>query len=352
MKPSIDNNQSNGPIVTEPIVTAPIEQNAAPTINKPNKKLLYFSIFVALVASIAAGIFAYLYFSNLGPEEPKPETAPSDVQDRQDDTPNSAPDTATSESTISDESTIANLDKKMNILHRVNNSNIQGKSIVIALSLGYEIPLYEKGNLNDNVRLTHLIDSLYDWNATGFTGGDFRTLSETEMRTLRGENPNGIPEYTNTGVDADIVAAKYKDLYGTDIVHGSLNNNDNHYCPHYFYSEKLHLYYVDSAGCGGKWDSVRQYYKYNYTKDNEHAYVYVAAGTIGFLDETDTTEYIFCNVTNDVFENKETCGKVPENYKRKDPFIDASNYQKFAKYRFVFNKATNGSYYFSKVEKI
>lgn len=312
-------------------------QQEATKKNKPSVILLAI---IAIITTVAAIIFAYLYLTSTQ-------------------TPNNSSDTGNTESTgeeiaITNTYILRDLDEKMSILHYANYPQQLDGSIFISDAVNHEIPLYENGNLSDVAKLMHLIASIPE--------SSYHRLSAAEKESVLNERESVLNErefeyegqaeyYLEKGIDADIVSAGYKDLYGADLAHGQFNDPSiARYCPHYIYNEEYNFYY-DISACGGQWPAARQYYKYNYTMDGNHAYVYVAAGMV----DATSDNAIYCDVGSpvDFKDNLEPCGTAPTDYfYSKTPFIDLSNYQDFAQYRFVFTKADDGTYYFSEVEKI
>ncbi|MBO4812564.1 hypothetical protein J5491_00195 [Candidatus Saccharibacteria bacterium] len=309
-----------------------IGSQASPT-NKParsKKPLIWLLAFLAIIGIVAAGIFAYLYFT-------KPTTQPTEPT--QGSNQETLPDETAEETEITDTYILRDLDEKIAILHNTEETGPLIKKI--GVGYGYVEPLYKNGTLSEIARLAHI---------SAATVPDFiMTSRETESAIAeQGYDKDFAQDFRNTvheGIKGDTMAAKYKDLFGETLVKGAANGE--YYCPGAYYNSQYDFYYNPALGCGGTGPYTGNYYKNKYTSDGEHAYVYISAGTFNGADDR-----IYCDVLP--YDSSEpdpstACGEA-EN--REDTIINEGNYQKFAEYRFVFNKADNGTYYFVKAEKL
>ncbi len=297
---------------------------------KSSKPLICTLIILVVIAIAAAGVFAYLYFT-------KPTTPPSEPsEETSQETP---PEETAEETEITDTYILRDLDEKMAILHRTEET---GRSILRNVyEYGYTLPLYTKGDLSDIAKLTHTALSIIP----------DRYLGYDEIQAIikeQGFDERTAEEYKNSspkGINSETLAAKYYDVFGETPVKGSTNSD--RYCPMTYYNSQYDFYYDPGIGCGGTGPYTGRFYKNKYTSDGEHAYVYVNAGTHDGEDGK-----IYCDVINyeaSGLELPAVCGEAES----RDGFVlDESNYQKFAEYRFVFNKADNGTYYFVKAEKL
>ena len=307
---------------------------------KPKKQktlIIILSVFLVF-ALVAAGVFAYLYFSNQG------NTNQDDSNQTQTDTTSDTqePMVADEEVEITDPNVIQELDQKIAILHGTEKTD---PTLTISMGLHHEYPLYINGTLSEAAKLAHLAR----------TAQQTFVLSPEEKESIIAEQgyDNDMANYVRgqemKGIKADVFSAEYVDLFGQQPSKEGIN--DQNYCPKVMHNVTYDFYYLD-ARCGGTGPYTSSYYKSKYTADSDHAYIYISAGTVNAENNV-----IYCDVIN-----SETIGTNPpdicgqwsnEGYNNYNNFaLDGSNYQDFAQYRFVFNKADNGTYYFDKVEKV
>lgn len=317
------------------IPTSPSIPEEKPT--KSSKALIWCLSIIAIMGVTAAAIFAYLYFttpttpSNSSDSGSSQFSTPTDTEDS---TPSDSD--TTEETEITDTYILRDLNEKMATLHHTDETG----PLLMTGGIVYNSSLYEKGTLNEKQKLIYVIDSIkpnyyIDYNERQ----ELITKHSIDDTTAR-----LITEKLQIGYKGETVATKYYDIFGEELVKGALDGQTS--CPDLYYYPTNDFYYDIATGCGGTGPLFGAYYKNKYTTDDEHAYVYVSAGTFNKEDNK-----IYCDVIGTTFEtNPPTiCGEAE---KYEDFIIDETNYQNFAKYRFVFNKADDGTHYFSKVEKL
>ncbi len=293
---------------------------------KSQKHLIWCLGILALIGLVAAAVFAYLYF-----------TAPQDTSS----TPTTSDSELSEEIEIKDTYILRDLDEKMAILHDTKETGALMKKG------GFEyleaISIYQN-RLSEIAKIASIANSIIP---------DYYIGLE-EMQSIANEqeyNAENAEAYLNSyheGYKADTIARKYQDVFGEELVKGAANGQS--YCPEFYYNSTYDFYYNASLGCGGTGPDVGLYYKNKYTSDGEHAYVYVSVGTFSAEDNN-----IYCDIIDysdsatSSSERPAICGSATDSVEAK---IDKTNYQDFSQYRFVFNKADDGTYYFSKVEKL
>lgn len=318
-------------------VVAPIPANPPKQTNKA--LIIILSILLALSLGVAA-VFAYLYFSNniqnTSTTAPAPETPVSDE---------------TEEVEITDTYVLRDLDEKMAILHF---SSMTSPVIIKERGTHPELQLYENGDLSEVAKAMHLIYSLS--NQARYLSYDEKLLIASEL----GYSDSGEQALLNEpleAIDANIVAKKYLDLFGKELIYSQIV--DDFYCPSYNYSAANDVYYLDPrGGCGGTSPYNNYYYKYKYTTQGDKAYVYVAATTVSpdanENAQVGSDDIVYCDVVKyyaDSNNKPEVCAAITE--AEANAFtVNESNYQDFAQYRFVFHKADDGTYYFEEVEQL
>lgn len=297
-----------------------------------NNKLVIIVLSVLLAISlIAVGIFAYLYFSNQNSQE-QPTDDTSQITGS---TPSN-----NEEVEITDELLINDLDEKIAILHDTDQT---GSILTSSIGLHHEYPLYIKGTLSEIAKVAHLMRTI---SQTFLLNSEEKESIISERRYEDTYLIDSVRKDQIEGVKADVFSAKYVSLFGEQPPKEEINQQ--RYCPGVYYNTTYDFYYFDIIGCGGTGPYTSSYFKTKYTTDDSHAYVYISAGTVNGDDNK-----IYCDVINiETVEETmpDTCGEwEDDSYKFT---LDDSNYQDFARYRFVFNKAEDGTYYFDKVEKL
>lgn len=307
---------------------------------KPKTAIWILSI-LSVVAIATAGVFAYLYFNNQNsyPVEDTEEIV--DVSEEVD---------------ITDPDIIDDLDKKIAILFGTDNTD---PTFATSRSIGYnDEVLFHEGDITQTAKIVSIINHTLE----------SRPLSEEEIVAainqsgFTGEDEETFRQYFANGYDGDLVAQKYKEIFGEDLVKGQMGE----FCGSYAYNNQYDFYYSDVFGCGGTTPYERFYYKNRYTKDENHAYVYVSTAFMSPEDVNSTEEFaqekynVYCDVAylnssntiSQVADDAEICATL-DNYDEALSFtLDASNYEKYSNYRFVFNRSDDGNYYFDKVEKL
>lgn len=331
-------NNINQGIETAPVqVPSPIPSESTKPA-KSNKSLLVILIILLTISLCAAGVFAYLYFSN-NAQSPTVSNTTSE---------NTEPNATEEEVEITDTYVLRDLDEKMAILHF---SSMTSPVIIKERGTHPELQLYENGDLSEVAKAMHLIYSL---------SNQARYLSYDEKRSIISElgysdsEEQALLNELVEAIDANIVAKKYLDVFGKELVYSQIMND--FYCPSYNYSAASNVYYLDPrGGCGGTSPYDNYYYKYKYTTSGDDAYVYVAATTVSPDEDSSANPesyIVYCDVFKYYADTKpEVCATITKT--EADSFtLDQSNYQDFAQYRFIFHKADDGTYYFEKVEQL
>ncbi|MBR2754017.1 hypothetical protein IKD82_02565 [Candidatus Saccharibacteria bacterium] len=319
---------------TSKTITPDVPLSSTPPINlskpaKSSKPLIWCLAILATIGIVAAAVFAYLYFTT--PTSPIPN-------DNQSSTTSEEP-TTTEETEITDTYIIRDLSEKTDILHNFASSETTKVIKRYAIQYGYALPLYRDGTLNENAKLTYIINSINSNDQ--FSAEELQSIINEQGYDERAAEDFRM--YNNKKILADAVEAKYFDVFGERLIKGAINNQQ-HSCPEYYYNSEYDFYYISSSGCGGTGPYDATFYKNKYTINGDQAYVYMSAGVFNKEDDK-----VYCDVIKDDNSLPAVCG---ENINYDTFTIDESNYQKFAQYRFVFNKAEDGTYYFSKVEKL
>ena len=324
MEPNNNSKQAEAPTQTTPSANPkPTEPTIQPveSKSKTSKSLTWCLAILAVVSIVAAVIFGYLYFTSPAPS-PTPTPAPNQTS------------TSTEEIDLTDTLLKRDLDRKIATLHYVSSTE---PTFTTARVLR-EQPLYIDGDLPDEAKIAALAYSL---------SNQSRTLSNEEIDAIIAERgySNDIREnmlkFTDV-IDGDIFREQYLDTFGKEL---TLGDEDSLYCPKYLYNAEFDIYYQDpNSGCGGTGNLKNYYYKNSYKLAGDKAYVYISVGSL----ENDT---VYCD-----FVQKKSNSELPEvcetNPDLKTFTINNDNYNNYANYRFIFNKAADGTYYFERVEKV
>lgn len=154
---------------------------------------------------------------------------------------------------------------------------------------------------------------------------------------------------------ADKVNKLSIDLFGEKI---SNPKEELGNCPLFLYDSVNKIYYRPSPQCGGTAGSAVYTYKSKFIQKNDEAYVYVSLAYGAFAEDEINSIAIYKDI--DYPDDKLSFGTVT--YKNKytsentiydfnDFSLTESNYQEFSEYKFTFEQASNGNYYFTKVEQ-
>ena len=320
---------------TQPAEPIQPTSQSDPKPTKSSKPVIWCLAILATIGIVAAIIFAYLYFTT--PTNPSP--APTN------------PSTSTTEPTteptdeeveITDTYILKDLNEKIAILHDTTQTDSTiDKGTVVG---GYSEPIftmYKTGYINPyQYRVAYVINNLKP---------QFNYLSTEEREAIAEEvDPQFREEVKNTamqGIDGEIVAKRFKEVFGEELRKETADS-----CYAYSYNSTYDVYYYMSA-CGGTSPYKTFHYKNKYTANKEHAYVYVSVALTSGENGN-----VYCDISyldiSGVFKLSENA-KVCDTFAMDTDFtLGESNYQDYAQYRFVFNKADDGTYYFSKVEKI
>ena len=170
--------------------------------------------------------------------------------------------------------------------------------------------------------------------------GKFHPISDANKTN------NLINSYINNGMEvreitADEVSHQYQLFYGESIPsYQAVGNN----CFRFEYDNDIKTFFWTTPTCGGTGIGLVYSYINKFVNYKEDAYVYVNFATSEPIDMTNYSIYKGFSA-NEIYQSN-----VSMDYVKKFK-IDASNYQNFSEYKFIFKKDTNGNYYFSKLEK-
>lgn len=316
-------------------------------IEKPknHKTPIIILSIILCISVIAACVFAYLYFSN-NSGEGQGEPAGTSQQTTP---PTTEP---TEETEITDQSLKDDIDEKIAILLDIEDKS---PSLVVRGIGQNDESLFHNGNITESSKVISVISNTLE----------LRPLNEEEIASaisqtgLSGESESYFRQNLAKGIDGNVVVEKYKEIFGEEIAKGPIATS----CGQYEYDVIHELYYDAGFGCGGTTPYIRLYYKNRYTTDDKHAYVYTSAAFMSRTFETSpagTTDklpwHVYCDITDlgptGVADNAKECATLQTDEEADSFTLNDSNYEQYAQYRYVFDKADNGVYYFSKVEKL
>ena len=332
------------------VESVPSVDPTSPTNSKKPKGLIATIIILAILALAGVAFGIYGMFLKTQPDnQPEPNQTPSNTEE-----PTEEPTTTENEETeITDLSVIEDLDKKIAILFNTDNTD---RMFNTGMGIGYYgLKLFHEGDISESEKVRSVITHTLELKPLD----EERVNAAVAQNGYSGETEKFFRESIR-GVDGDLVAQKYKEVFGDTLVKGEIVE----YCGYYKYNKQFDFYYSGIQGCGGRTPYSELYYKSRYTEDDDHAYVYTSSAvispTFGTTPEGYNTEeapfHVYCDVSylgnNGITEDAKVCATL-QSYDEKEAFsLDSSNYEQYSKYRFVFNKADNGAYYFDKVEKL
>ena len=339
------------------LVSPKVENPSMPTVGidvpsnknpKPGSKKILI-IIVTILGVIATTIGVILIILQITkPTSPLDNDNGPDQLSQSESNPESTPDaTSTDEKNVVPEP-VADIPQDLlgivNFLlgSKLNGRTMNGRTIETGRTIYYDdIDLMRDGKLSE----TWYINNIIAFKATpiNLTTGQVQTIIDNE------NYPDEYKKRLTQGYDGTEVATLYKQLFGTEIQHQTARAN----CLTYAYDAATNIYYdYDNisgvGGCGGSTTLSRYYYPYDYAVSDSNAFVYVAAA---MLEDNGRSITVYCDVTYSIEELNSGTASVCSHDATKQFTLNSSNYQDFAKYRFVFNRADDWTYYFNKVEK-
>lgn len=240
---------------------------------------------------------------------------------------------------LTDNYIVKDLNEKLAALHHTNL--LDSPMVTRAYEDGgnYDM-IYElyNGTLSERAKIFTVYSYLKD---------QFKTPSTDIENTIITKYPDNYDktDFENVGsmiIDANTFASGYRALFGSNLDLNSVTDIAS--CPRHRYDDSLGLIITDFR-CGGTGPNISYFYKNRYTKDNNHVYAYIDAIEIG-------EEGIYCGIKSGYKDDPSLkCDTAPATENIKE--FDVSPYRdKTGKYRFVFTKADDDTYFFEKVEKI
>lgn len=320
----------------EIIKTASMITNEQP---KPSHTATIIAVTLALVAVALAGTFAYLYFTK--PTIKLTDNTSKTINDTPTPTPTPTPSPNQNTSfspagtAITNSETVNELTEKVSTLIGFDvddNLTIStGGSIFVE-----DIDLISNNVLTEKDKINHIVRK---------HSADARALTDQEVDTIENEDNTSLVLSDKTGIDGDIIADAYKNLFNKDLENPKLEKGGCSYA----YNQSVDVYYLDLLGCGGSGSYYRYYHITDFTEEGTTAYVYIQAASV------ESNGDIFCDVSTTILEtgadeNVAICAAAFTDNDGPDQLFGNSS-TNFARYRFVFNQADDGSYYFVKVEK-
>lgn len=314
----------------EPVSPAPVTPAPSTDPKKP-KGLITTTIILAILAlaGVAFGIYG-MFFKTQPNSQPEPNQTSNNTEE-----PTEEPTITTNEETeITDTYILRDLDEKIALLHFTNQT---GATLDFPHGLHFEFPLYQNGTLGDVSKLMSVI---------GFLGNDVREIYSAERDTIA-TNFNLSEDQKQllyNIIDAGVADNKYLDTFGEKPIRKT--DISKAVCGSYYYDQSLNSYF-NLAGCGGTSPYASYYYKTKYTKDDDHAYVYIQTAVLNYENGK-----IYCDAGSFESENAELCGTGTQDGYGYTFTENDINRDSLATYRFIFNKADNGTYYFDKTERL
>lgn len=324
------------------LTVAPQEHPSQPQSSQKSNRLVVVLSILSIIFFITTVVFIYLYFTKPDSQAQTQNQDQTQNQAKTQDLPQ-AETTTSAESELTDANIIQDLDEKIAILHDTSQLDATiDKGTVGGYSINF-LNMYTTGYLDPlSMRVAYVINSIET---------QFHDLNSAEreavINNIQAEYREGVEDLALQGINGDIVAEKYRDVFGKELS----RETSTEPCYTYRYNETYDFYYQDPVGgCGGTSPYRTYHYKNKYTIDGDKAYVYIYTA---LLD--DENGNVYCDVaylyTSGVFRLSDDA-KICANSSGSESFtLDESNYQDFVQYRFVFNRADDNTYYFDKVEK-
>lgn len=336
--------------VAEPQPTFQNQDSIVEDSTKKPKRKTTVALVVILVILAAVGIgFGVWGVITVNQQPATAPTRPVVVDDETSDETSDEIDTDTTEEVeITDTSTIKKLNDMVSTLHEsltYGQGDLTSPTITRKAGVHPELSLYADGNYNNAAKLAVV--------AAALVGSNSVVPVTTEMASVIQPNFPNLFYYNNAPIDVaqvqeelngytfakDVFENKYREIFGSNPIADNAMGN----CPSVFYDNSG--YYFVIGRCGGTSPIIASYYKNRYTTQGDNAYVYVNVGIANGENSK-----VFCDIYP--YVQYDDASLACDTFNGTDFTVDATNHDKFAEYRFVFKKATDGSYYFDKVEKV
>ncbi|MBR1414044.1 MAG: hypothetical protein IJ574_05205 [Bacilli bacterium] len=184
-----------------------------------------------------------------------------------------------------------------------------------------------------------------------YNTSNFRKMYYSDVNELDEKLKQSLLEYGNGNIDeflredygiriaeADKIRNSYEDIFGEKTP--TITDEVAIVCPWFNYDSKSDTY-ISNSNCGDAPNTNYIYYKHKYTTKLDNAYVYV---NVASMDRDDNVyKGLEQNTNNYLYKIKSTFSLEQE---------VKTNYEKYAKYRLVFEKDSNGIYHYKSTEKL
>ena len=173
---------------------------------------------------------------------------------------------------------------------------------------------------------------------------DFKDFAWTDYKSAKEVFEDENAPLSFNIFDANIIEKDYYEIFGTKVI-----NQKNEGCPTYRYIKEGN-FYIENWECGDIVSNIPIYYKNKYTIKENYIYVYTYIATYNSYTNKMYKEGYEYKLNENNYLYDVNIPYVNNNYQF-DKEVK-TNYEKYAKYRLVFEKDSNGIYHYKDTEKI
>ena len=247
------------------------------------------------------------------------------------------------------------IDEKVNIILSGGSKSKYDEIIDVASSVVLDNE-FRNANISDDYKLSIALE--YNSNMGNFKALQLSDAENIMSNSNYSEFKNASELLNSYGDSLKVISAQNIEKTYNELFIGKIKNNSvgGLPCPWFDYIEKNNTY-VANHNCGDTSNMSYIFYKDSYTMKEDKVYVNLYVGTTISVYNNTTQSYSDNNIYKDLESTDNSDGNKNANYLYTvdDDNIDKSlkeNYQKFAKYRMIFEKDDDSLYKFKNIEKV
>ena len=304
--------------------------------NKKNNSLATLCVILVIIIMILVGIIGYV----IGRTDPRPAKSSYEVQTEE-------------EHEIKDIDSLTELSTEIDIL--LSNANSEEYNVkTIFYPYGFRYGVLKNELSNENKQEIVLYTAKWD-KITGDAWKNNKPFKEMNDQLLAGQtNTNWFVEDSHQ-LTEEKVNEHAVDLFGEKIKNPKEQTGK---CPMFIYDKEQKMYFRPAPQCGGTSAGVIHSYKSKFVQKKNEAHVYMSFAYFtpesGEYGNEHKIYKDFSNLDNSLyfgnikFKNEYN----PSNYISPDiNMLTEDNYKEFSEYKFIFEQASNGNYYFVDIEQ-
>lgn len=304
--------------------------------NKKHNSLATLCIILVIIIMVLVGIIGYV----IGRTDPRPAKSSYEVQTEE-------------EHEIKDIDSLTELSTEIDTLLS-NGVSEEYNTKKIFYQYGFRYGVLKNDLSNDNKQEIALYTVKWD-KITGDEWKNNKTFKELNDQMIAGQtNTNWFIEDSNQ-ITEEKLNEHAIDLFGEKITNPKEQTGK---CPMFIYDKEQKMYFKPAPQCGGTAAGYIYTYKTKFVQKKNEAHVYVS---FAYLEPTGIeygTEFKiykdFSNLDNSLYFGNIT---YKDEYKTstyispETNILTEDNYKEFSEYKFIFEQASNGNYYFVDIEQ-